>query len=149
MILRLVCICLVSVKDKTPSLLISPSHPPPSSQPPLHQHFTLVPVAAMTSVDNTNLLDFYTNNLTPDLVKLGSCLANLDFDKHFYIQVNSGVPGNHSHLDQKSHKEKSFLIFGEVSSFENGTKLGATGNHFKGKPGDLVGIELFRNKHKL
>jgi len=102
----------------------------------------------MPSEKDFNLLKFYINDLIPDLINLGSFLGNIDFPKDFYVQVLPGLLGNHSHLDPNTDQEKSFLIFGEVASLESGTKLSATGNHFKGKPGDPVGVLFCIDTHK-
>jgi hypothetical protein len=79
---------------------------------------------------------FYTSDLIPDLAELKSFLGNLEYVDDFYTQTHEGK--NHTHHDTKTHHEKSFLVFGEVSSFESGTKLSATGNHYKGKAGEQV-----------
>jgi len=106
------------------------STPQPNSLPKFN---TIMPTAA-----DVERHVFYTNDLIPELAELSSFLGNLDFPEHFYTHVHDGQLANHSHHDAKTHQEKSFLVFGEVSSFDSGTKLSATGNHYKGKAGDQV-----------
>jgi hypothetical protein len=83
---------------------------------------------------------FYTTELIPELAETPSFLGNLDYPDDFYTHVHDGQLGNHSHHDSETHNEKSFLVFGEVASFDSGTKLSATGNHYKGKTGEQVRI---------
>ena len=120
--------------------LFLPSHPHLSFYPlttpqpySLPKSNTTMPTAA-----DVERHVFYTNDLIPELAELSSFLGNLDFPEHFYTHVHDGQLANHSHHDTKTHQEKSFLVFGEVSSFDSGTKLSATGNHYKGKAGDQV-----------
>ena len=65
--------------------------------------------------------------------------GNCDYDIDFYCSLRcEGQLASHIYVDRTADQEMTFLVFGEVAPFHRGTKLGAQGNHYPGKPGKAV-----------
>ena len=85
--------------------------------------------------------EYYTNEIVPLLAASTSFLGNCDYDIDFYCSLRrEGQLASHVYVDRTADQEMTFLVFGEVAPFHRGTKLGAQGNHYLGKPGEAVCI---------
>ncbi|KAF8054604.1 hypothetical protein FPV67DRAFT_1682464 [Lyophyllum atratum] len=59
-----------------------------------------------------------------------------------------GWSGGYSYLDLRSSEEYKAVLFGQVMAASAGTLLSAKGNHYAGRPGDIVYVDVARLAHQ-
>ena len=74
--------------------------------------------------------------VVPQIISMKSFLGNLDFPENFR-QYQPERTSNYAFREVGKNDVQLVVLFGEVAPFLHGTKLGAIGNHYRGKPGEV------------
>lgn len=91
---------------------------------------------AMSDEFSTDRETLITDSIIPQILPMTSFLGNLDFPDNFR-QYQADRTSNYAFREARSDDVQLVVLFGEVAPYLHGTKLGAIGNHYRGKPGEV------------